>query len=250
MAPVRPLLSCVLLVLGLAAGASPAAEPVRYTLDPVHTRVLLSLSHAGFSQAMGTVAGSEGELHFDPADWSTATLDVRVPLARVNFGDAKWNRAVRGRNLLDVAKHPVARFVSSRVTPRDERHAQVCGELTLHGVTRPLCLDVTFNQLRRHPFPPFRPTAGFSATGTLKRSDFGIVAWKTVVGDEVALRIEAEAYVGRARRSALPEAPAPDATPADMPAEDADVPEASETTASDVPPGADDPASHSPTRPY
>jgi polyisoprenoid-binding protein YceI len=175
--------------LPLAAGAQPA----HYALDPVHTRVLFAVSHAGFSQAMGTVSGSHGELWFDPGDWSSARLTVDVPLDRLDMGDAKWTRAVQAANLLDTAQHPVAHFVSTRIEAVDATHARVCGDLAIRGVARDTCLDVTFNQLKRHPMPPFRRTAGFSATATLKRSDFGIDAWKSVIGDEVQLRIEAEA---------------------------------------------------------
>src|SRR6476659_8234612 len=112
------------------------AAPDGYSLDPVHTRVLFAVSHAGFSQALGTVSGSSGRLWFDPDDWSTAKLAVTVPLSRLDLGDAKWTRAAGARNLLDVGTHPVATFVSTRIVPRDAQHAQVCGDLALHGVTR------------------------------------------------------------------------------------------------------------------
>ena len=180
-------------LLALALPFAAMAEPAHYALDPVHTRVLFAVSHAGFSQAMGTVSGSHGELWFDPDDWSQAKLTVEVPLDRLDMGDAKWTRAVQATNLLDTAKYPVARFVSKRIEPVDATHARVCGDLEIRGVAHDTCMDVAFNQLKRHPMPPFRRTAGFSATAMLKRSDFGIDAWKSVIGDEVQLRIEAEA---------------------------------------------------------
>ena len=182
-----------------------------YRLDPVHTRVLFAVSHAGFSQALGTVSGSDGELWFDPDDWSSARITVEVPLDRLDMGDPKWTRAVLAANLLDGAKFPIARFSSTRIEAHDATHARVCGDLSLRGVTRDTCMDVTFNQLKRHPLPPFRRTAGFSATATLKRSDFGIDAWKSVIGDEVQLRIEAEA-VRAAANGDDPESTTTDAT--------------------------------------
>lgn len=185
-------------LLCAAVGTAQAAGPATYALDPVHTRVMFAVSHAGFSSALGTVWGSSGRLVFDPDDWRGATLDVQVPLERIDMGDAKWTAAVLASNLLDAAHHPQARFVSTSVEPVDATHARVCGDLTLHGVTQPQCLDVVFNQLRRHPLPPFRRTAGFSATGTLSRRAFAIDAWPSVIGDEVQLRIEAEAVRTRA----------------------------------------------------
>jgi len=187
----HPLLPAMLSLL--ACLPATAAERTRYELDPVHTRVMFSVSHAGFSNPIGTVAGSTGVLEFDPDDWTTARLEATVPLARLELGDAKWNAAALADNLLDADDHPEARFVSTTVEPRDAEHAKICGDLTLHGVTKPLCMNVTLNQLKRHPLPPFRRTAGFSACATLSRKDFGIDAWKSVIGDEVKLRIEAEA---------------------------------------------------------
>ncbi|HEU0306231.1 MAG TPA: YceI family protein [Lysobacter sp.] len=182
-------------VVGPQAHAADGAQD--YVLDPVHTRVAFLVEHAGFSRALGTISGSSGTLRFDRDDWRSAQLDVTVPLARLDLGDAKWNAAVLASRLLDAEAHPEARFVSRQVEGVDADHAKVCGELTLRGVTGPLCLDVTFNALRRHPLPPFRRTAGFSATATLSRKAYGIVAWPTVIGDEVSLLIEAEAIRGR-----------------------------------------------------
>lgn len=194
----------------------PVAVPVlaqsqRYELDPVHTRILFAVSHAGFSHALGTIGGSTGELVFDPSDWSSARVEVEVPLARLDLGDPDWNVAALGRRLLRAETYPTARFVSTSVAPRDASHARVCGDLRLRGATRPLCLEVTLNALERHPMPPFRHTAGFSATGTLERKAFGIDAWEGLVGDTVELRIEAEAV----RRGA--DARKPDAPPAAAP---------------------------------
>lgn len=201
-------------LLALLPAVAPAlAQSQRYELDPVHTRVLFAVGHAGFSQALGTISGSTGTLVFDPSNWEGARIEVEVPLARLDLGDRDWNAAALGRRLLRAETYPTARFVSSSVAPRDATHARVCGDLSLHGSTRPLCLDVTLNALERHPMPPFRHTAGFSATGALDRRAFGIDAWEGVIGDTVELRIEAEAV----RRDA-PEAdePGPEA-PANPP---------------------------------
>jgi polyisoprenoid-binding protein YceI len=205
--PIRPLV-CALALCALAPGAR-AAGSGTYALDPVHTRVMFAISHAGFSKALGTVSGSTGTLSFDRDDWRSARLDVRVPIARLDLGDAKWNAAALASGLLDGERHPEARFVSDRIEPVDADHAQVCGQLSLRGRTRPLCMDVTLNALKRHPLPPFRRTAGFSATATLSRAEFGIDAWKSVIGDSVELRIEAEAVRERNAGEPDDDAPAP-----------------------------------------
>jgi len=191
-----------------AVPAAHAFEPQTYAIDPVHTRVLFAIDHAGFSRAMGTVSGSTGTLVFDRDDWPGARLDVRVPLERLDMGDPKWNDAVRAGNLLDTKRHPEAHFVSTKIEAVDADHAKVCGDLSLRGVTRAVCLDVTFNAVKRYPLPPFHRTAGFSATATLSRADFGMTAWPTVIGDKVELRIEAEAQRARGD-SGTPEASSP-----------------------------------------
>ncbi|MCC4607590.1 YceI family protein [Xanthomonas campestris] len=206
--PARLLLLPALALTSLAA----TAAPVRYALDPVHTRVLFAVEHAGFSKALGTVSGSSGTLVFDPEDWASARLDVTVPLQRADLGDAKWNQATLARNLLDAERFPDAHFVSTHVETSGENRAKVTGNLTLRGVTRPVTLDVTLNALKRHPLPPFRRTAGFSATATLSRAAFGVDAWKSMIGDTVELRIEAEAV--REGRAADDAAPPPAISPA------------------------------------
>ncbi|RZZ84651.1 YceI family protein [Pseudoxanthomonas winnipegensis] len=208
---------CLLVALAMPGAAWAASET--YQLDPVHTRVLFSVSHAGFSQAMGTVSGSTGLIEFDPDDWSRARVQVSVPLDRADLGDAAWNKAVAASNLLDVKDHPRAEFISTRVMPRGGDHFDVVGQLTLHGITREVTLAVTFNQLKRHPLPPFRRTAGFSATTTLSRAAFGIDAWPSVIGDAVQLNLQVEAT--RTREALEPAAATPaDATSPSPPAQE------------------------------
>ena len=214
-ARIRAWLLCA--VFAVAAPAH-AGEPIVYDIDPVHTRVLLAVDHAGFSKALGTVSGSTGRLQFDEDDWSSAAVDVVVPVARLDFGDEKWNKATLARNLLDAERYPEARFVSSRIEPLGEGRARVHGTLTLHGVSREVALEAVLNAAKRHPLPPFRRTVGFSATATLSRSDFGVDAWPSVIGDAVELRLEVEATRSRDQSE--------DATPVPTPAPDAAEPDA------------------------
>ncbi|TDK27378.1 polyisoprenoid-binding protein [Luteimonas aestuarii] len=195
----RPRTSPILLIATLLLAAIPFAQAqVRaWSIDPVHTRVVFAVDHAGFSKSLGTFSGVDGVIHFDPRDLASARLDVRIPVASLELGDARWNAATLARNLLDAERHPEARFVSSRVEVLDGQRAVVHGQLTLRGVAREVALETTINAVKRHPMPPFRRTAGFSATTTLRRSDFGIDAWRSMIGDEVELRIEAEATLAR-----------------------------------------------------
>lgn len=182
----------------LASALLPLSAQARleqYRLDPVHTRVAFQVSHAGFSNPVGSFSGVQGELRFDPDDWSSASLEARIPLATLALGDEDWQKRILDPTFFDATRYPSATFRSLRVERIDDTHGRLHGELSLHGKTQPVSLDFVFNALKRHPLT-FRRTAGFSATGTFKRSDFGIDAWKTLVGDEVKLIIEVEATRG------------------------------------------------------
>lgn len=180
------------LACALAAAPAARAEALSYAIDPVHTRVLFSCDHLGFSQALGTFSTPRGTLVFDPDDWSSATVDVRIDIGTLDLGDARWRARMLRADYFDAARHPDARFVSRRVEPVDATRAIVHGDLTLRGITRPLALEVTRNRIGRHPFT-LRRTVGFSATATLRRSAFGMDDDLRSVGDTVTLRIEVEA---------------------------------------------------------
>lgn len=180
---------------GVDAPTLPAPQPgtAAYAVDPVHTRIAIAVDHAGFSRAIGTVSGTAGTVHLAPGSWDGAEVAVAIPLDRLDFGDVAWNRAVAAAGLLDSTRHPRAQFRSLRVEPVDAARARLHGELTLRGTTREVVLNVVRNGERRYPLPPFRQTAGFSATTTLSRSDFGSTAWSSLIGDAVEVRIELEA---------------------------------------------------------
>lgn len=183
-----PLLALAMLPMAPAA----TAKARNYQLDPVHTRIAFQVSHAGFSRPVGSFSGVSGSLQFDEADWSGARIEVRIPLRTLDLGDADWQQKILDRTFFDAGKYPEAHFVSTKVESTGAKTANVTGDLTLRGVTHPVTLQVTLNALARHPLT-FRKTAGFSATATLSRKQFGMDAWKSVVGDEVTLIIEAEA---------------------------------------------------------
>ena len=210
----RPTSPCLFALLALLACMPAAAgDPPRYVFDPVHTRVMFTIDHAGFSKAIGTISGSQGSLYFDPDNWASARLDVTVPMTRLDLGDSGWAASVFAPRFLDVKRHPQARFVVSGLQRQGGERGQACGQLTLRGITRPLCLDVVLNKVARYPLPPFRRTIGFSATAMLKRSDYGMTNWESLVGDDIELRIEAELFRSDDDDAAPTHADAPSAEP-------------------------------------
>lgn len=204
------------LVGGLASATVASAAPADYTVDPVHTRIAFRVGHAGFSHALGTFSAPTGTLRFDADDWSTAQLTLAIPVVSLDLGDKDWNGKVLDGTFFDAGKIPQATFASTAVEKIGEARMRVRGDLTIHGVTRPVEFEATFNALKRHPLT-FRRTAGFSAVLEVSRKDFGMDAWKSVIDDRVEILVELEATRAHAAKDDVPdETPAPaDAPPAD-----------------------------------
>lgn len=179
------------LLFGLALPSQLPAASRHYELDPVHSRIVFFVSHAGFSNSIGTFSGITGSLDFDPDEPAAARIEAVVPIARLDLGDAKWRERILDPTFFAVKTFPEARFVSTAVEARDDGRYTVHGDLTLHGITRRIALDARINRIGRHPLT-LRSTAGFSAQTTLSRLAFGMDKWKKLVGDAVEVRIEIE----------------------------------------------------------
>ena len=181
--------AALLLVAGIAVAA-----PVRYDLDPNHTRIDFSWTHFGFSHPMGRFDRFDGDFRFDPADPTKSSVTVTIPVSSIDTGVAKLDAHLQTADFFDVANYPTATFKSTRVERAGEHGLKVTGDLTLHGVTRPVVLDVAINKIGPHPMAG-RAAAGFDATTTIKRSDFGISNYVPNVSDEIRLSISTEAMV-------------------------------------------------------
>ena len=173
-----------------AARASAAAvQPGTYRLDPNHTQVLWSVDHMGFSRLYGMVGGMSGSLQIDPARLSQARLAVDIPLSGLTVTSAGFAGHLQTADLFDAAQFPTARFVSRTVRVRGQQ-ATITGDLTLRGVTRPVVLETRFYGAGPNPMSQAQ-TIGFSATGELKRSEFGLGLAVPAVSDAVKIEITA-----------------------------------------------------------
>lgn len=185
----RMLAAAALLSFPLATNANAADT---YTLDPTHTTVIWNANHFGYSKPHGLFPLVEGTLQLDEANPEASTLEVTVPTTKLTTGIEKFDAHLKNADFFNVEKFPTATFKSTKVEKTGDKTAKVTGDLTLVGVTKPVTLDVTFNQKMANPMSQ-KETVGFSATGTIKRSDFGINYALPHVSDEVPLVIEAEA---------------------------------------------------------
>lgn len=177
----------------LVTAGTAVAAPVTYKLDPGHTMVLFSWNHFGFSNPTADLGQVDGTLVYDEAAPTKATVEVTLPLAGLDTFVPKLDEHLKSADFLDAAKYPTVTFKSTKVTSAGKDKLKVTGDLTVHGVTKPVTLDVTVNKVGPHPMMKVQ-TAGFDATATIKRSDFGVGAYVPNVSDEIKIRITTEAH--------------------------------------------------------
>lgn len=190
-----------------AAPAAPADKFVMpdvpagdYTLDKSHASLEFKVSHLGFSRYTARFADFDAKLKFDPANPSASSVEATIDPRSLTLPSppAGFKDELTGKDWLDAGQYPAITFRSTKVEVTGANTAKVTGDFTLHGVTKPVVLDVTFNGgYAGHPMDP-HARIGFSAHGVFKRSEFGIgygvPAPGTTMGvsDEVEVSIEAE----------------------------------------------------------
>ena len=190
------LLAPLLFAFGLAA-----ATPAAYTIDPSHTHVDFSWSHFGFSHPVGRFDSIQGDFKFDPADPTQSSVTATIAIDSIDTGVKALDDDLKSPAFFDAAKYPTAVFKSTQVQRTGEHALKVTGDLTLHGVTKPLVLDVVVNKVGTHPMRGTQ-AAGFDATTTIKRSDFGIAKYVPNVSDEIAISISTETFVPKSTEAA------------------------------------------------
>jgi polyisoprenoid-binding protein YceI len=178
----------------LGAAAAAQADPVTYKLDPGHTMVLFSWNHFGFSNPTANLGLGEGTLVFDEKNPAKSSVEVTLPLANLDTHVAKLDEHLKKPDFFDADKYPTVTFKSTKVQALGGGKFKVTGDLTVHGVTKPVVLDARLNKQGEHPMLKTR-AIGFDATATLKRSDFGLGAYVPNVGDEIKVRITTEGEV-------------------------------------------------------
>lgn len=186
-----------------------------YKLDPAHSTLIFSVSHLGFSNYTAQFTKFGADLKLDPANPNDAVLTARVDPASLWLPSPPegFVDAIRGKDWIDASQFPEIAFKSTTVAKTSDNTANVAGDLTLHGVTKPIMLEMVFNGgYAGHQYEPMA-RLGFSAHGAFKRSDFGIAygipspGSNMGVSDEVKVVIEAE-FTGPPWKDAPPAAPA------------------------------------------
>lgn len=169
-------------------GTAAFAAPVTYNIEPTHTSVTFTWNHGGgLSRMNGKFMNAVGTVVLDEAAPATSKVDVSFAIDGINTGVAALDNHLKTPDFFDAAQFPTATFKSTKVDVTGAKTAKVTGDLTLHGVTKPVTLDVTLNKITDD-----KKKAGFNAKGTIKRSEFGISRFVPAVSDEIDLEISSE----------------------------------------------------------
>lgn len=168
------------------------AESVKYEIEPNHSHVNWTANHFGFSNQTGKFSDISGEINFDEKKPQNSSVDVVIKIKSLSTGLEKFDHHLMSADLLNEKEFPTAKFVSKKIKVTGKNKAKIEGELTLHGVTKPVTLNATFNKSDVSAITQ-KPTIGFSATTVIKRSEFGVSYAVPAVSDVIALVIEVEA---------------------------------------------------------
>ncbi len=172
-----------------------AVDPGAYELDKAHGSIVWRVKHQGLSWYTGRLTDFEASLDFNPDNPAASSVQAIInpnSVAAEHPDDAEWDTRI-ATEFFQSGQFPQIVFQSTSATPTSEFAGQVTGDLTFIGVTRPVTLDVTYNgAINASPLHRGKGLLGFSATGAIDRSDFGLDQYSSFVADEVQIIIEVE----------------------------------------------------------
>lgn len=191
------ILASTLTAAALLGSASLAvAEPQNYVLDASHSQIVFSYNHLGYSTTYGMFSGFEGEIAFDKEDPTASSVKVAMPVRSMITGWEERFSHFMSADFLDAADDSgeLVSFNSTSIEVTGDATALITGDLTLNGMTKSVVLDAKLNASGTHPMAQ-KQWAGFDATTTLLRSDYGLGAFAPFVSDEVEVLISIEAML-------------------------------------------------------
>jgi polyisoprenoid-binding protein YceI len=182
----------ILLVAAVVAFSSFKAIET-WKSDKAHSSLGFSITHLGISDQIGTFKTFETTIKSEKADFSDAVIELKADVASISTGVDMRDNHLKSADFFDVAKYPTLDFVSTGLKADGTNKFKLTGNLTLHGVTKPVTLDLLFRGTVANPMSK-APTSGFQVSGTIKRSDFGIGAGfpAPMLSDEVAIKANGE----------------------------------------------------------
>ena len=177
--------------LAITAVSLPSFAAEKYEFDKSHTKILFYINHLGFSDSIGEFTEYDGKITFDEKKPEESTLDITLKPAGIRTSSKELDGKLQNEKFFNTAKFPEIKFVSNKVKTTGANTGEVEGTVTMLGVSKPTILKVKFNKADIHPYTKDY-VAGFSASATIKRSDFGMSEYVPAVGDEVRIEIQTE----------------------------------------------------------
>ncbi|MGE0754665.1 MAG: YceI family protein [Alphaproteobacteria bacterium] len=187
------ILSSILASLLLFASPAMAADENKYDFDKSHTRILFFIDHLGFSETVGDFTDYDGHFVFDEKEPAKSSVDVTLKVAGIRTVSQKLDEHLMNEDFFNEKKFPTIRFTSKEVKVTGKDTAEITGDVTMLGVTKPVTLHVKLNKVGFYPMGDVY-AAGFTANATLKRSDFGMNHGLPMVGDDVRIEIYTEGH--------------------------------------------------------
>lgn len=175
----------------MLGGAAPV-HSAPYVLDKSHAHVTFAVSHIGFSMVHGQFREFDASIDFDPGNVEATRVDFQINAASVETFWAARDKDLRSRNFLNVEEHPYITFKTTQVTPTGTDTADVTGDVTILGVTQPITFKAKLNKLAPSPFRKDTTIAGFTVTGQLDRTKFGMNYAAPAIGAIIEIRLELE----------------------------------------------------------
>jgi len=162
-----------------------------YDLDPDHCSITFDIDHFKYSRFTMRFDRKQGQLDWNEGGLDRSSATITIDAASIDTNVPLLDKMVKSASMLDVSRYPEVRFASTRFERTGESRGTLSGDLTIHGVTQPVTLDVTFNGFAPDPLTK-KDTLGFSADGHFSRAKFGLATWYPAVGDDVHVRVQAE----------------------------------------------------------
>jgi polyisoprenoid-binding protein YceI len=161
--------------------------------DKAHSNLGFSITHLGISDIQGSFKDFEVNVSASKQDFSDAVFEVTADVASINTGIEMRDKHLLAPDFLDAEKYPKLSFKSTSIKPAGKNKYKLTGNLTLHGVTKPVTLDLWHRGTIENPMSK-KPTAGFQVTGTIRRSDFNLASGfpAPMLSDEVKIKADGE----------------------------------------------------------
>jgi len=191
------MLKRLLIVAVVVVAAAGMAEAAQWKIDQAHSSIGFSVSHMVISKVPGSFSDFDGSIEFEKGKLDQASVTLTAKTASIDTGNEDRDNHLKSEDFFAAETYPEITFTSTKIMPWDDNEFKLVGMLTIHGVSKEISLDGTINGIVKDPWGNTK--AGFSATGSIDRKDFGMTWNKTldagglVVGDEVSIMIEIEA---------------------------------------------------------